>query len=139
MECCKEIPAVNNAGNIIDFNGANATDSFNFKTEITGQTNNDGIINVEIMVPLKQLGDFWRTLEIPLIDCEVELFLTWSINCVIIYTDVAEQVPTSTITETNLYVLVVTLSTQDNAKLLPQLKSDFKRTISWNKYLKIQT
>ena len=50
---CKEIPAVNNAGNIIDFNGANATDSFNFKTEITGQTNNDGIINVEIMVPLK--------------------------------------------------------------------------------------
>ena len=139
MECCKEIPAVNNAGNIIDFNGANATDSFNFKTEITGQTNNDGIINVEIMVPLKQLSDFWRTLEIPLIDCEVELFLTWSINCVIIYTDVAEQVPTSTITETNLYVLVVTLSTQDNAKLLPQLKSDFKRTISWNKYLKIQT
>ena len=139
MECCKEIPAVNNAGNIIDFNGANATDSFNFKTEITGQTNNDGIINVEIMVPLKQLSDFWRTLEIPLIDCEVELFLTWSINCVIIYTDVAEQVPTSTITETNLYVLVVTLSTQDNVKLLPQLKSDFKRTISWNKYLKIQT
>ena len=139
MECCKEIPAVNNAGNIIDFNGANATDSFNFKTEITGQTNNDGIINVEILVPLKQLSDFWRTLEIPLIDCEVELFLTWSINCVIIYTDVAEQVPTSTITETNLYVLVVTLSTQDNAKLLPQLKSDFKRTISWNKYLKIQT
>ena len=139
MECCKEIPAVNNAGNIIDFNGANATDSFNFKTEMTGQTNNDGIINVEIMVPLKQLSDFWRTLEIPLIDCEVELFLTWSINCVIIYTDVAEQVPTSTITETNLYVLVVTLSTQDNAKLLPQLKSDFKRTISWNKYLKIQT
>ena len=75
----------------------------------------------------------------PLINCEVELILTWSINCVIIYTDVAEQVPTSTITETNLYVLVVTLSTQDNAKLLPQLKSDFKRTISWNKYLKIQT
>ena len=45
------------------------------------------------------------------------------------------QVPTFTITETNLYVPVVTLSTQDNAKLLPQLKSGFKRTISWNKYL----
>ena len=56
-------------------------------------------------------------------------------NCVIIYTDVANQIPTFTITETNLYVPVVTLSTQDNAKLLPQLKSGFKRTISWNKYL----
>ena len=61
--------------------------------------------------------------------------MTWSGNFVIIYTDVAEQVPTFTITETNLYVLVVTLSTQDNAKLSPQLKSGFKRTISWNKYL----
>ena len=71
----------------------------------------------------------------PLINCEVELILTWSSNFVIIYTDVANQVPTFTITETNLYVPVVTLSTQDNAKLLPQLKSSFKRTISWNKYL----
>ena len=55
--------------------------------------------------------------------------------CVIIYTNVADQVPIFTITETNLSVPVVTLSTQDNAKLLPQLKSGFKRTISWNKYL----
>ena len=54
---------------------------------------------------------------------------------VIIYTNVANQVPTFRITKTNLYVPVVTLSTQDNAKLLPQLKSGFKRTISWNKYL----
>ena len=51
------------------------------------------------------------------------------------YTDVANQVPTFTITETNLYVPVVTLSTQDNSKLLPQLKNGFKRTITWNKYL----
>ena len=51
------------------------------------------------------------------------------------YTNVANQVPTFAITETNLYVPIVTLSTQDNAKLLPQLKSGFKRTISWNKYL----
>ena len=133
---CKDIPAVNNNGNIVDFNGANATDSFNFKTKITGQTDNNGRIdNVEIMVPLKYLSNFWRTLEMPLINCEVELILNWSANCVIIYTDVANQVPTFTITETNLYVPVVTLSTQDNAKLLPQLKSGFKRTISWNKYL----
>ena len=54
----KDIPAVNNNGAIVDFNGANATDSFNFKTKITGQTNDDGIINVEIMVPLKYLSNF---------------------------------------------------------------------------------
>ena len=71
----------------------------------------------------------------PLINFEVKFILTWSAGCVIIYTDLANQVPTFTITETNLYVLVVTLSTQGNAKLLPQLKSGFKRTISWNKYL----
>ena len=51
------------------------------------------------------------------------------------YTDVGNQIPTFTITETNLYVPAITLSTQDNAKLLPQLKSGFKRTMGWNKYL----
>ena len=61
--------------------------------------------------------------------------MTWSAGCVIIYTNVANQVPTFTITKTNLYVPIVTLSTKDNAKLLSQLKSGFKRTISWNKYL----
>ena len=129
---CKEIPAVNNDGNIVDFNGANATDSFNFKTKITGQTDDDEIINIEIMVPLKYLSNFWRTLEMPLINCELE---DWSASCVIIYKIVANQVPTFTITETNLYVPVVTLSTNDNSKLLPQLKNGFKRTITWNKYL----
>ena len=74
----KDIPAVNNDGNIVDFNGANATDSFNFKTKITGQTNDEGELNdVEIMVPLKYLINFWRTLEIPLINCEIELILDW--------------------------------------------------------------
>ena len=131
---CKEIPAVNN-GDIVDFNSPNAIDSFNFKTKITGQINNYGIINVEIMVPLKYLINFWRTLEMPFTNWEVNLILTWSEYCVIIYTNVTNQVPTFTTTETNLYVPVVTLSTQDNAKLLPQLKSGFKRTISWNKYL----
>ena len=70
-----------------------------------------------------------------LINGEVELISTGSAGCVIIYTDVVDQVPTFTITETNLYVPAVTLSTRDNAKLLPQLKSGFQRTISWNKYL----
>ena len=65
---CKEIPAVNDNGAIVDFNGANDTDSFNFKTKITDQTadnNNDGNIagrvDVKIMVPLKYLSKFWRS------------------------------------------------------------------------------
>ena len=70
----------------------------------------------------------------PLINCEVELILDWSENCVIMSTNVVNQNTTFTITKTNIYVPVVTLSTQDNAKLLPQLKSSFKKTISWNKY-----
>ena len=72
---CKEILVVNYAGNIIDFSNTNTTDSFKFKTKITGQTNNDGEINgIEIMIPLKYLSNFWITLEMPLINCEVELF-----------------------------------------------------------------
>ena len=61
----------------------------------------------------------------PLINCEVNLILTWSAN----------QNATFAITDTKLYVTVVNLSTQDNAKLLLQLKSGFKRVINWNKYL----
>ena len=116
---CREISAVNNEGNIVQFTGANATDSFKFKTKITGKTNNDGIINVEIMAPLKYLINFWRTLEMTLIYFEVELILTWSVVCVIISTNVANQNPAFTITETNLYVPAVTLSAQDNAKFTP--------------------
>ena len=71
----------------------------------------------------------------PLINCEFELILTWSAGCVIIYTNVAGKVPTFTITEANLDVSVVTLPTQDNAKLLPRLILGFKRTINWKKYL----
>ena len=66
----------------------------------------------------------------PLINCKVEVILTWSENCVIISTNVADQNPTFTITETSLYVPVIILSTQDNAKLSPQLKLSFKKTIS---------
>ena len=82
------------------------------------------------MVPLKYFSNFWRTLEISLINCEVNLFSTWSTNCVILSTNVANQGATFTITEKRLYGPVVTLSTQDNAKLLSHLKSGFKRTIS---------
>ena len=86
------------------------------------------------MVPLKYLSNFWRTLEMPLTNCEITLDLNWSENFVIVATNVADQVITFSITDTKLYVPVVTLSTQDGAKLLEQLKSGFKRRVNWNKY-----
>ena len=67
----------------------------------------------------------------PLINCEVNLILTWSSTCVITN---STAVGKFAITDTKLYVPVVTFSTQDNSKLLQQLKSGFKRVISWNKY-----
>ena len=69
-----------------------------------------------------------------LINCEINLHINWSENCIILATNVAAQVITFSTTDTILYVLVLTLSTQDNAKLLEQLKSSFKKTINWNKY-----
>ena len=71
----------------------------------------------------------------PLINCEVNLILTWYKNFVLIATNNANQIATFAITDTKLYVPVVTLSTQENTKFLQQLKSDFKRVINWNKYL----
>ena len=88
--------------------------------------------DVGIMVPLKYLSDFWRTLEVPLIKCDANLILTWSSTCVITN---STSVGTFEIPDTKLYVPVVTLSTQDNSKLLQQLKSGFKRSVNWNKYL----
>ena len=84
------------------------------------------------MVPLTYLSTFWRTLEMPLINCEVSLMLTWSSTCVITNSTGEKKFE---ITDTKLYVPVVTLSTQDDAKLLQQLKSGFKRVVNWNKYL----
>ena len=92
------------------------SESFKSKIKITGKTrNSDSEKNVEIMVPLKYLSNFWRTLEMPLINCEVNLIFTWPSTCVITNSTGAG---TFAITDTKLYVPVVTLSTQDNAKLL---------------------
>ena len=105
--------------------------------------------DVNIVVPLKHLSNFWRSLNIPLINCEVELILTWFNNCVLIDKSTREadyaaspnvyqienpENATFKITDTKLYVPVVTLSKEDDIKLLEQLKSRFKRTIEWNKY-----
>ena len=133
---CKDIPARNNNNNaIIIFAENNLTDSFNFKVKFTGQTGNNGTKDVEITVPLKYLSNFWRTLEIPLINCEVNLILAWSSTCVFASTGDGNQAATFAITDTKLYVPVVTLSTQENTKFLQQSKSGFKRVINWKKYL----
>ena len=134
---CKDIRARNANANdeITEFTAGSLTDSFNFKLKITGQTGNGGTKDVEIIVPLKYLSNFWRTLEMPLINCEVNLILTWSSACVLIATVNPNQAATFAITDTKFYVSVVTLSTQENTKFLQQLKSGFKRVINWNKYL----
>ena len=96
--------------------------------------------NIDIVVPLKYLSNFWKTLDIPLINCEVSLILTWSENCVLTdiktqtarETRVAINAPTNAtfkITDVKLYVLVVTLSTENDKTLLKQLRTGFKRTI----------
>ena len=77
------------------------------------------------MIPLKYLSNFWTTLEMHLINCKVNLILTWSVNYVIVSTNAVTQNATFTIAETKLYVPVVILSTQDNARLLTELKSSF--------------
>ena len=128
-------PALNNTSDIIDFPAHNNNNNvlFKRKEKITDQTDNDGA-KVKIMVLLKDLNNIWRTLEMSLINWEINIILTWYGNCFISTGIVANQVPIFAIADTKLYVLVVTLSSQDNAKLLQQLKLSFKRTINWNKY-----
>ena len=112
----------------------NIIESESFKSKIKITIKNPAAGNtkdVEVIVPLKYLSNFWRTLEMLFINYEVNLILTWSKDCII---SSATRETKFAITETKLYVPVVTLSTQDNAKLLQQLKSSFKRTINWNKY-----
>ena len=131
------------------------SESFKYKTSITGNTYNvgDGEAGydatkvgkneTEVVIPLKHLRNFWRSLNIPLINCKVELILTWSKNFVLV--DMTENAlphpgifaPAELIfeiTDTKLFVPIVTLSKENDKKLLEQKKSGFKRTIKWNKY-----
>ena len=121
--------------------------SFDYKTSITGKLEgNNTEKEVEIVVPLKYLSNFWRTLNMPLINCEINLILTWTENCVLTRKATRDAVPaqrgnpavtkvnnpknvTFKITDTKLYVPVVTLLAKDDNNFLEQLKSGFKRTI----------
>ena len=108
---CRDEPAVNGDDKIVDFTKNNSTKLFNHKVTLTYQTGSNGTENVETMVPLKHLSKFWRTLEMPLINCEINLDLNCSENCVIVATDVAAQATTFSITVKKLNVPVVPLST----------------------------
>ena len=141
------------------------SESFNYKTSITGNTynvdekitdddgnevdnpnydaNKVGKNETEVVIPLKHLSNFWRSLNILLINCEVELMVTWSKSCVLADVTVNAAanpaIVASTglefeITDTKFYVPVVTLSKENDIKLLEKLKSGFKKTIKWNKH-----
>ena len=117
-------------------------------TDITGKApdNKNVLENVKVVVPLKHPSNFWRSLDIPLIICDIELISTCSKSCVLAdmtrinanpQTDppvVAILAPSGAefqFTDTKLYVPVVTLSKENDKKLLEQLKSGFKRTLKW--------
>ena len=118
---------VNNA----DVTNDNNAPSFKYKASLIGNTGNDGTKNgVKIAVPLKYLSNFWRSLEMPLINCKVELSLKWYERCLL----TAATTATFKITDAKLYVPIVTLSAEDNAKLSKLLSKGFKKPIYWNKY-----
>ena len=132
------------------------SEAFEYKNKITGNTynvdagaqgydvNKNGMQEVELAIPLKYLSNFWRVLNIPLISCEASLELKWDKNCVKTSLeqrdigggnrDHAQTGATLATTCCKLYVPAVTLSKDDEIKLLTNLKSGFKRKIIWNKY-----
>ena len=105
--------------------------SFKYKSSFI--TNRNG---VRIAVPLKYLSNFWRSLDMPLINCKVEISLKWYENCIL---SSAGTAAAFTITNTKLYVPIVTLKTEDNAKLTKLLSEGFKISIYWNKCKAILT
>ena len=101
--------------------------SFKYKASVIGNTEDNGRKNgVKIAVPLKYLSNFWRSLEMPLINCKIELSLKWIENCIL---SNAGTAATFTITDAKLYVPIVTLRTEDNTKLSKLLSEGFKRPI----------
>ena len=156
----ENIPAGNTFDNIEVVNSS----TFKYKNKIIGNTYNvdaaadgydakkEGTQTIELAIPaielaIKYLGNFWRALNMPLISCEVSLELNWSKNYVITSLQKREieavrparigNAPTDAtlaINDCELYVPAVTLSKDDEIKLLTNLKSGFTREIIWNKY-----
>ena len=117
---------------------ANNSDSLKYKikllgnvTEVAGDAAGVRRLNVNVVVPLKYLSNFFRSLEMPLINCKIKLNLTWKKECVL-STDAGESV--FIINDTKLYVPVVTLSKEDNKDFIEQQNKGFQRSIYWNEY-----
>ena len=116
--------------------------SFKYKSSlITNTEENVTTIGIKIAVPLKYLSNFWRSLQMPLINYKVELSLKWIENCVLTSAAIGANAnatdadsATFKITDAKLYVPVVTLSTEDNLKLVKQLNEGFKRSVYWDRY-----
>ena len=117
---------------------ANNSNSFKYKIKLLGsipQLAADaarvGRLNVKIVVPLKYLSNFFRSLEMHLINCKIKSNLTWQKECVL-STDAGDAV--FIINDTKLYVPVVTLSKEDNKDFIEQQNKGFQRSIYWNEY-----
>ena len=117
---------------------ADNSDSFKYKikllgnvTEVAGDAAGVRKLNVKVVVPLKYLSNFFRSLEMPLINCKIKLNLTWKKECVLSTGD-GEAV--FIINDTKLYVPVVTLSKEDNKDFIEQQNKGFQRSIYWNEY-----
>ena len=129
---------VNNA----DLTNDNNAPSFKSKANLIANTEaNETKKGVNIAVPLKYLSNFWRSLEIPLINCKVEFPLKWIENCVLTTAAINADAnatgahgATFEITDAKPYVPIVTLSAEDNAKLPKLFSEGFKRSVYWNKY-----
>ena len=137
-----------NANNKINNNKTITSKSFEYKTKMIGRApDNTNTLDREIVFRLKYLSNFWRFLDLSLINSKIEHDLLWSKECIISELSITPEVRRNNlvdaiqttgaifqINDAKLYVLVVTLSVNDNSKFLENIKQGFKRTISWNKY-----
>ena len=108
--------------------------SFKYKVELLGNPVLDGNIakrSLKVVVPLKYLSNFFRSLEMPLINCKIKLNLTWKKECVL---STAAGATVFIINDTKMYVPVVTLSKEDNKDFIEQQNKGFQRSIYWNEY-----
>ena len=126
-----EVPA-NNADLTID-----NSQSFKYKAALLGKTadavnnTNSSVKEAKIVVPLKYLSNFWRSLEMLLINCKVHLEINWIEDCIL---SSAGNSAKFEITDAKLHVPIVTLSTKDSVNLTKQLSEGFKRSVYWNNY-----
>ena len=126
----RDEPPDNNA------NIGNPTTSLVYKSKLIQGTDVNNVNNVKLVVPLTYVSNFFRSLEMPLVNCKIDLELTWHKDCMISSANAAAgQVVSFMIANTKLYVPVVTLSTKDNNNLTKQLNDGFKRSIYWNQYV----